>query len=62
MFNLEEYTEKASNIMMSTQDLLSRYGQDQLRSEHILLALIEDEENAAIDALKNLKVNIQTKR
>jgi ATP-dependent Clp protease ATP-binding subunit ClpC len=59
MFNLEEYTEKASNIMMSTQDLLSRYGQDQLRSEHILLALIEDEENAAIDALKNLKVNIQ---
>ncbi len=59
MFNLEDYTEKAANIMMSTQDLLSRYGQDQLRSEHILFALIEDEENAAIDALKNLKVNIQ---
>ncbi|BBJ27607.1 ATP-dependent Clp protease ATP-binding subunit [Athalassotoga saccharophila] len=58
MFNLEEYTEKAANVMMSTQDILSRYGQDQLRSEHILLALIEDEENAAIDALKNLKVNI----
>ncbi len=59
MFNLDEYTEKAANIMMVTQDLLSRYGQDQLRSEHILLALIEDEENAAVDALKSLKVNIQ---
>ncbi len=58
MFNLDEYTEKAANVMMSTQDILSRYGQDQLRSEHILLALIEDGENAAIDALKNLKVNI----
>jgi len=59
VFNLDEYTEKAAQIMVSTQDLLTRYNQDQLRSEHILLALIEDEENAAIDALKNLKVNIQ---
>ncbi len=58
MFNFDEYTEKASQIMMSTQDILTRYGQDQLRSEHILLAILEDEENVAIDVLKDLKVDL----
>jgi ATP-dependent Clp protease ATP-binding subunit ClpC len=58
MLNFDEYTEKASQIMMSTQDILTRYGQDQLRSEHILLAMLEDEENVAIDVLKDLKVDL----
>ncbi len=58
MFNFDEYTEKASQIMMATQDILTRYGQDQLRSEHILLAILEDEENVAIDVLKDLKVDV----
>ncbi|WP_036222221.1 ATP-dependent Clp protease ATP-binding subunit [Mesoaciditoga lauensis] len=58
MLNFDEYTEKASQIMMSTQDILTRYGQDQLRSEHILLAILEDEENVAIDVLKDLKVDL----
>ncbi len=58
MLNFDEYTEKAAQVMMSTQDILTRYGQDQLRSEHILLALLEDEENVAIEVLKDLKVSL----
>ncbi len=58
MLNFDEYTEKAAQIMMSTQDVLTRYGQDQLRSEHILLVLLEDGENVAVDVLKDLKVNL----
>lgn len=58
MLNFDEYTEKAAQVMMSTQDILTRYGQDQLRSEHILLALLEDEENVAVEVLKYLKVGL----
>lgn len=58
MLNFDEYTEKAAQIMMSTQDILTRYGQDQLRSEHILLVLLEDGENVAVDVLKDLNVNL----
>ncbi len=58
MLNFDEYTEKAAQIMMSTQDILTRYAQDQLRSEHILLAILEDEGNVAVDVLKDLKVDI----
>ncbi len=58
MLNFDEYTEKAAQIMMSTQDLLTRYEQDQLRSEHILLVLLEDGENVATDVLKDLKVSL----
>ncbi len=60
MLNLDEYTEKAGRIMMATQDLLSRYGQNQLRSEHVLLTLLEDSENIAVDTLKSLKIDIDT--
>jgi len=58
MFNMEEYTEKAQQILMSTQDILIRFKQNQLRSEHILLAIIEDGENSAIEILKKLNVDL----
>ncbi len=59
MFNFDEYTQRASQIMMSTQDILTRYAQNQLRSEHILLAILEDESNVAVDVLKDLKVDLE---
>ena len=43
---------------MSTQDILIRFKQNQLRSEHILLAIIEDGENSAIEILKKLNVDL----
>jgi len=59
MFNMEEYTEKVQQIMMATQDILMRFKQNQLRSEHILLAIIEDGENSVIKILKKLNIDLK---
>jgi len=58
MLNYEEYTEKAKKILMDVQDILTRYRQNQLGSEHILLSILEDGDNLAVEVLKNLKVDL----
>ncbi|ACR79593.1 MULTISPECIES: ATP-dependent Clp protease ATP-binding subunit [Kosmotoga] len=62
MINYEEYTEKAKKILMDVQDILTRYRQNQFGSEHILLAILEDEDNFAYEILKELKVNMRSLR
>ncbi|PLV60055.1 ATP-dependent Clp protease ATP-binding subunit [Thermotoga sp. KOL6] len=59
MFNLEEYTEKAQKVMMSIQDIMMRYRQNQLSSEHILLAILEEGNNVGIEILKEINVDIR---
>ncbi|MDI3517244.1 MAG: ATP-dependent Clp protease ATP-binding subunit ClpC [Thermotogota bacterium] len=59
MFNPEDFTQKAHQVMMSIQDILSRFKQNQLSSEHILLALLEDNENVAVEALKKINVDVR---
>jgi ATP-dependent Clp protease ATP-binding subunit ClpC len=59
MFNFEEYTEKTQQILMSVQDILMRFKQNQLRSEHILLAILENSENSAIEILRKLNVDLK---
>ncbi|MCD6552298.1 ATP-dependent Clp protease ATP-binding subunit [Thermotoga sp.] len=58
MFNLEEYTEKAQKVMMSIQDIMTRYRQNQLSSEHILLAILEEGNNVGVELLKEVNVDI----
>ncbi len=58
MFNLEEYTEKAQKVMMSVQDIMTRYRQNQLSSEHILLAILEEGNNLGVDVLRELSVDV----
>lgn len=58
MFNLEEYTEKAQKVMMSIQDIMTRYRQNQLSSEHILLAILEEGNNVGVELLKEMNVDI----
>ncbi|KAF2960335.1 MULTISPECIES: ATP-dependent Clp protease ATP-binding subunit [unclassified Thermotoga] len=62
MFNLEEYTEKAQKVMMSIQDIMTRYRQNQLSSEHILLAILEEGNNVGVELLKELNVDINRLR
>ena len=59
MINYENYTEKGQKILMDVQDILSRYRSNQLSSEALLLSIIEDKDNIAIDILKNLGVDIK---
>ncbi len=40
----ENYTERAREVLSTSQDILRRYKQNQLDSEHILLALLEQED------------------
>ncbi|PLV56368.1 ATP-dependent Clp protease ATP-binding subunit [Thermotoga sp. SG1] len=58
MFNLEEYTEKAQKVIMSIQDIMTRYRQNQLSSEHILLAILEEGNNVGVELLKEMNVDI----
>ncbi|ACJ75158.1 negative regulator of genetic competence ClpC/mecB [Thermosipho africanus TCF52B] len=58
MFDMNEYTENGQRILMAVSDILTRYKQNQMSSEHILLSILEDDENAAKDILKHLKVDI----
>lgn len=60
MINYEEYTEKAKKILMDVQDILMRYKQNQLASEHILLSMLEDGDNIAIDILNEKRVSIDS--
>jgi len=58
LFDLNEYTENGQRVLMAVSDILNRYKQNQMSSEHILLSILEDEENAAKDILKHLKVDL----
>ena len=58
MFDLNEYTENGQRILMAVSDILNRYKQNQMSSEHILLSILEDDENAAKEILKQLKVDV----
>ncbi|MGC4044384.1 MAG: AAA family ATPase [Armatimonas sp.] len=40
----ENYTERARDVLSASQDILRRYRQNQLDAEHILLALLEQED------------------
>jgi ATP-dependent Clp protease ATP-binding subunit ClpC len=64
MINYEEYTEKAKKILLDVQDILTRYRQNQLASEHILLSMLEDGDNIAIEILngKNIKHRFSEER
>jgi len=58
VFDLNEYTENGQRILMAVSDILNRYKQNQMSSEHILLSILEDDENAAKEILKQLKVDL----
>lgn len=59
MLDFKDYTESAQRILTSVQDILTRFSQNQMSSEHILLAILEDGDNAAVDILKKVGVNIE---
>jgi len=48
----ENFTEAARDALSNSQDILRRYKHNQLDSEHILLALIEQEDGTASPVLE----------
>ncbi|KAF2961540.1 ATP-dependent Clp protease ATP-binding subunit [Fervidobacterium sp. 2310opik-2] len=62
VFNMEDFTENAQEILQSVNDILNRYRQNQLAPEHILLTMLENTKNAAVDILTFLNVDTDALR
>ena len=56
MFDLNRFTNPTQNAFMEAQNILRRYEQNQLDSEHLLLAFLEDSKNLTHAILKKLDV------
>ena len=55
----ENYTERAREVLTASQDILRRYKQNQLDAEHILLALLEQEDGLTGQILGRIGVEIR---
>ena len=53
---LDNYTERAKDIISASQDILRRYKQNQLDAEHLLLALLEQEDGLTGQILARIGV------
>jgi len=62
VFNMEDFTENAQEILQSVSDVLNRYRQNQMAPEHILLTMLENTKNAAYDILSYLNVDTEALR
>ena len=56
MAMFDKFTEKAREVVQSAQEILARYKQTQLDTEHLLLAMLEQREGLALQVLDILKV------
>ena len=56
----ERFTEQAQEAINASQELVRTYKHNQWDIEHILMALLQQEQGPIIDLLKHLKVNIDT--
>ncbi len=56
----EKFTEKARELVQTAQDILVRYKHTQLDTEHLLLAMLEQNEGLAVQVLQKLNVDTFT--
>jgi len=54
----ENYTERARDVLSSAQDILRRYKQNQMDGEHVLLALLEQEDGLAGQILTRIGADL----
>jgi ATP-dependent Clp protease ATP-binding subunit ClpC len=53
----EKFTERARELVQTAQDILVRYQHTQLDTEHLLLAMLEQNEGLAVQVLQKLNVD-----
>ena len=56
----EKFTERARELVQKAQDILVRYQHTQLDTEHLLLAMLEQNEGLAVQVLQSLSVDTRT--
>ncbi len=62
MIRFERFTERAQDAAARAYEILQRYGHNQVDTEHILLALLEQSEGVVQQLLENLNVDISVLR
>ena len=55
MMRFDRFTERAQEAAQRAAEIIQRYGHNQIDTEHILLALIEQPEGAISQILSQLK-------
>jgi len=56
----EKFTERARELVQKAQDILVRYQHTQLDTEHLLLAMLEQNDGLTIQVLQNLAVDTRS--
>jgi len=59
MMRLDRFTERAQDAAMRAYEILQRYGHNQVDTEHLLLALLEQPEGVIPQLLEKLGVDLQ---
>ncbi|MBZ0310349.1 MAG: ATP-dependent Clp protease ATP-binding subunit, partial [Anaerolineae bacterium] len=62
MMRFERFTERAQDAAARAYEILQRYGHNQVDTEHILLALIEQPDGLVGQILEKISVNMDTLR
>ena len=60
MMRFDRFTEKAQDAAQRAVEILQRYGQNQIDTEHFLLALIEQPEGVVSQILDEMNVSTAT--
>ena len=55
--NLQKYTQKSTEALQSAQSIMTEYGNREMQEEHLLLALMWQEEGIAPELMKSLGVS-----
>ncbi len=56
----EKFTERARSLVQSAQDILTRYKHTQLDIDHLLLAMLEQNDGLAVQVLQSLHVDMRS--
>ena len=60
MMRFDRFTERAQDAAARSYEILQRYGHNQVDTEHLLLALLEQPDGAIPEVLNTLSVNVET--
>ena len=55
----DQLTEQAQEVLAKSQEIVRRYGHSQWDSEHVLIALLEQEEGVPAEILRQLGVSLE---
>jgi len=58
MIDFNKLTEQTRNTVLAAQEVMMRYKNPQMLPEHLMIAMLEDENGFAISILENINVNV----